>query len=170
MTGARSPKPKGRNGATLSRRRSGRSRSFFSPRRLESFPESGDPIFHIALQHDWAAATTAYRPGGFEVEGFIHCSTASQVMKVVRRLFRGRRDLVLLRVDPDLLESEVRFENLEGGDELFPHIYGELELQAVTGIEPLGDWRRRGIRDAHAARARAIHVAGRAVALMKPCN
>lgn len=58
-------------------------------------------------------------------------------MKVVRRLFRGRHDLVLLRVDPDLLESEVRFENLEGGDELFPHIYGELDLEAVTGIEAL---------------------------------
>ena len=58
-------------------------------------------------------------------------------MKVVRRLFRGRQDLVLLRVDPDLLESEVRFENLEGGDELFPHIYGELDLEAVTGIEVL---------------------------------
>ena len=58
-------------------------------------------------------------------------------MKVLRRVFRGRRDIVLLRIDPDLLTSEVRFENLEGGDELFPHIYGELDLEAVTGIEPL---------------------------------
>jgi uncharacterized protein (DUF952 family) len=121
----------------LSPRRSGRSRSSFSPRRWQSSPDARDPIFHIAQQHEWAAATTVYRPGGFDIEGFIHCSTASQVMKVVRRLFRGRQDLVLLRVDPDLLESEVRFENLEGGDELFPHIYGELDLEAVTGIEAL---------------------------------
>ncbi|HEY6360576.1 MAG TPA: DUF952 domain-containing protein [Vicinamibacterales bacterium] len=104
---------------------------------MQSFPEPGDPIFHIALKREWAAATTAYRPGGFDVDGFIHCSTASQVMKVARRLFRGRRDLVLLRIDPDLLESEVRLENFEGGDELFPHIYGELDLSAVTGLEPL---------------------------------
>ena len=58
-------------------------------------------------------------------------------MKVARRLFRGRRDLVLLRIDPDLVEPEVRLENLEGGDELFPHIYGELDLSAVTGLEAL---------------------------------
>jgi uncharacterized protein (DUF952 family) len=58
-------------------------------------------------------------------------------MKVARRLFRGRPDMVLLRIDPDLLESEVRLENLEGGDELFPHIYGDLDLSAVTGLEPL---------------------------------
>jgi uncharacterized protein (DUF952 family) len=83
------------------------------------------------------AATTAYRPHGFEAEGFIHCSTASQVMKVARRLYRGRRDLVLLRIDSDLLDAEVRLENLEGGDELFPHIYGDLELSAVTGFEAM---------------------------------
>jgi uncharacterized protein (DUF952 family) len=58
-------------------------------------------------------------------------------MKVARRLFRGRRDLVLLRIDPELLDSEVRLENLEGGDELFPHIYGELDLSAVTGLEAM---------------------------------
>ncbi len=59
-------------------------------------------------------------------------------MKVARRLFRGRRDLVLLRIDPDLVESEIRLENLESGEELYPHIYGELDLSAVTGLEVLG--------------------------------
>ena len=58
-------------------------------------------------------------------------------MRVAQRLFRGRRDLVLVRIDPDVLEPEVRLENLEGGDELFPHIYGELDLSAVTGVETL---------------------------------
>ena len=96
-----------------------------------------DPIFHIAVAREWADATTAYRPEDLEDEGFIHCSTASQVMKVARRLFRGRADLVLLRIDPDLVDPEIRLENLDGGDELYPHIYGELDLSAVTGLEPL---------------------------------
>jgi uncharacterized protein (DUF952 family) len=94
-------------------------------------------VFHIALAAEWAAATDAYRPGRFEEDGFIHCSTASQVMRVARERFRGRTDLVLLRIDPELVDREVRFENLEDGEELFPHIYGELDLSAVTGIEPL---------------------------------
>ena len=96
-----------------------------------------DPIFHIAVAREWADATTAYRPEGLEDEGFIHCSTASQVMKVARRRFRGRADLVLLRIDPDLVDPEIRLESLDGGDELYPHIYGELDLSAVTGLEPL---------------------------------
>jgi uncharacterized protein (DUF952 family) len=96
-----------------------------------------DPIFHIAIASEFAEATTAYRPGRFDADGFIHCSTASQVMRVAHARFRGRRDLVLVRIDPDAVEREVRHENLEGGDELFPHIYGELDLAALTGIEPL---------------------------------
>ena len=96
-----------------------------------------DPIFHIAVAAEWVAATSAYRPDRFDEDGFIHCSTASQVMQVARTRFRGRRDVVLLRIDPDAVEREVRLENLEDGDELFPHIYGELDLSAVTGIEPL---------------------------------
>ena len=96
-----------------------------------------DPIFHIAVAREWADATTAYRPEAFEDDGFIHCSTASQVMKVARRRFRGRADLVLLRIDPDLVDPEIRLENLDGGDELYPHIYGELDLSAVTGLEAL---------------------------------
>lgn len=96
-----------------------------------------DPVFHIALAAEWAEATTAYRPGRFDEDGFIHCSTASQVMQVARARFHGRTDLVLLRIDPDLVDREVRFENLEGDEELYPHIYGELDLSAITGIEPL---------------------------------
>lgn len=96
-----------------------------------------DPIFHIAVVAEWVAATSAYRPDRFDEDGFIHCSTASQVMQVARTRFRGRRDVVLLRIDPDAVEREVRLENLEDGHELFPHIYGELDLSAVTGIEPL---------------------------------
>lgn len=96
-----------------------------------------DPIFHIAVAAEWVAATSAYRPDRFDEDGFIHCSTASQVMQVARTRFRGRRDIVLLRIDPDEVEREVRLENLEDGHELFPHIYGELDLSAVTGIEPL---------------------------------
>jgi uncharacterized protein (DUF952 family) len=103
----------------------------------QSFSERTDPIFHIAVARVWAAATTTYRPAEFDEDGFIHCSTASQVMKVARRRYRGRADLVLLRIDPELVEPEIRLENLEGGDELFPHIYGELDLSAVTGLEPL---------------------------------
>jgi uncharacterized protein (DUF952 family) len=96
-----------------------------------------DPIFHIAVADEWAEAATSYRPWRFDEDGFIHCSTASQIMRVARARFRSRDDLVLLRIDPELVDREVRLENLDGDEDLYPHIYGELDLSAVTGIEPL---------------------------------
>jgi uncharacterized protein (DUF952 family) len=67
-------------------------------------------------------------------EGFIHCSDPRQLEGVANRLFRGRSELVLLIIDPERLGGEVRWENLEGGDELFPHIYGAIEIAAVLDV------------------------------------
>lgn len=94
-------------------------------------------IFHIASAAAWATPGDAYSGDTLESEGFIHCSTASQVLSVAHARFRGRRDLVLLCIDPKRVALEIRYENLEGGDELFPHIYGPLEREAVLGAEPL---------------------------------
>lgn len=96
-----------------------------------------EPIFHIAAAAAWAAAGDAYRGDTLESEGFIHCSTARQVLSVANDIFRGRRDLVLLSIDPTRVGPEIRYENLEGGNESFPHIYGPLERAAVVEAEPL---------------------------------
>lgn len=69
-------------------------------------------------------------------EGFIHCSDPPQLKEVADRLFRGRGDLVLLVVDPARLVSQVRLENLEGGEEMFPHVYGPIEIEAVIDVRP----------------------------------
>jgi uncharacterized protein (DUF952 family) len=53
---------------------------------------------------------------------------------VARQRFRGRTDLVLLHIDPDRLGVPVRCENLEGGQELFPHVYGPIPLTAVVDV------------------------------------
>ena len=75
-----------------------------------------------------------YEPMAFAQEGFIHCSYAHQVLPVANRIFRGRRDLVVLEIDPSGLACPVVDENLEGGTELFPHVYGRLKMTAVIRI------------------------------------
>jgi len=45
--------------------------------------------------------------------------------------------LVVLRIAIDRLNAEVRYENLDGGLELFPHVYGRLNLDAVVAVMPL---------------------------------
>jgi uncharacterized protein (DUF952 family) len=101
-------------------------------------------IYHLALEDEWEDAarkgcpyrrSTLGRSVG-EV-GFIHCSLPEQVQRVADQAYGGRRRVVLLTIDRSRLSDEVRMENLEGGDELFPHLYGELPLEAVIQVDPV---------------------------------
>jgi len=93
-------------------------------------------IFHITTGKAWdsAAAEGTYRTEMCSVEGFIHCSTPDQVIQVANIRFRGQSGLVLLSIDTDKVTPEIIYENLEGGSQLFPHIYGELNIDAVVQI------------------------------------
>lgn len=68
----------------------------------------------------------------FPVEGFIHCSTRAQVIQVANARFQGQSGLVLLCIQTEKVAAAIVYENLEGGQQLFPHIYGELNTDAVV--------------------------------------
>ena len=93
-------------------------------------------IFHITERVAWeqAQAKGNYRPGLFSEEGFIHCSTPEQLIQVANARFRGQSDLLLLSIETDRVGPEIRYENLEGGEQLFPHVYGELGIDTVVGV------------------------------------
>ena len=93
-------------------------------------------IFHITSQAAWAEAQACgeYTADSLPTEGFIHCSDAHQFLWVANQRFRGREDLVLLHIDPTRLEAAVRYENLEGGTEQFPHVYGPIPVAAVIDV------------------------------------
>jgi uncharacterized protein (DUF952 family) len=93
-------------------------------------------LYHITsrLEVDGARKTGVYEPAAFDREGFIHCSYAHQLRAVANRLFRGRRDLVVFEIDPEAVDGRIVEENLEGGRELFPHVYGRLKMSAVRHI------------------------------------
>jgi uncharacterized protein (DUF952 family) len=69
-------------------------------------------------------------------DGFIHFSTAAQVAETAAKHFAGQSDLVLLRVDASSLGAALKWEASRGGA-LFPHLYGDLGLDAVMTAEPL---------------------------------
>jgi uncharacterized protein (DUF952 family) len=66
-------------------------------------------------------------------DGFIHFSTASQVAETAKKHFFGQIGLFLIAVDADALGDSLRWEPSRN-DELFPHLYGELDLGAVTAV------------------------------------
>lgn len=99
-------------------------------------------IFHIATHADWfdalesGAYTTSTRGRTLAEEGFIHACRQDQVDGVFERFHRGAREpLVLLTIDPSLLDAEVRQERV--GDDVFPHIHGAITPQAVVEVRPL---------------------------------
>lgn len=91
-------------------------------------------IFHIASEKTWLEALEAgeYLHPSLASDGFIHCSTRSQVVRTANRYFHGQSGLVLLEIDPDLAAAELRYEAAD--DEFFPHLYGPINLDAVVDV------------------------------------
>ena len=95
-------------------------------------------ILHITRLVDWEAAQALgdYRLDSLEIEGFIHCSTPEQVLGPANEFYRGQSGLVLLVIDPERLAAELVYEDSYHVGTAFPHIYGPLNLDAVTSVVP----------------------------------
>lgn len=99
-------------------------------------------IYKICPRDLWREAEAAGRFTGAPVDvadGFIHFSTAAQVAETAARHFAGAADLLLVSVEGDALGPALRYEPSRDGD-LFPHLYGDLPLDAVRAVDdlPLG--------------------------------
>jgi uncharacterized protein (DUF952 family) len=100
---------------------------------------AADVLVHLCGSAEWESARERgeIRPGASGGGRFIHLSTPQQVHLPANRLYRGRADLVLLRIDPALLGSPVRWEPGVPTDPesmLFPHLYGALPVSAVIQV------------------------------------
>jgi uncharacterized protein (DUF952 family) len=93
-------------------------------------------IYKICSASAWREAERqgVYRGSADDIrDGFIHFSTGLQVAETARKHFLGQTGLFLIEVDADALGDALRWD-ASRNDELFPHLYGELDLGAVTGV------------------------------------
>ena len=99
-----------------------------------------DSIVHLATPRQWAEAQTtgSVSPPSLAAEGFVHCSTGSQVPVTIEQHFAGVDDLVLLRLDPAGLGEALRWEEGRPG-EVFPHVHRAIAIAEVLEVIP---WRR----------------------------
>lgn len=102
---------------------------------------AADVYVHLIEPSAWRAALDSgvVRPPSLTAVGFVHLSTPEQVHLPAQALFPGRRDLVLLVVDPARLTDPVRLEPGRPEDPpgmLFPHLYGPLPTHAVVAVVP----------------------------------
>ncbi|TWB23850.1 DUF952 domain-containing protein [Nitrospirillum bahiense] len=98
-----------------------------------------DVIFHMCRADEWLAALAAgVYPGSSQdqADGFIHFSTASQVVESAAKHRAGQTGLLILTVDPAPLGEALKYEPSRGG-QLFPHLYGGLPVSAVLRADPL---------------------------------
>ena len=93
-------------------------------------------VYHITERERWLQALKdgIYMPSRYDLDGFIHLSQRHQVLGVAGSIYAGQHGLVLLYIDPSLIDIPLVFENLEGGHELFPHLYAPLPLDAVVTV------------------------------------
>lgn len=101
-------------------------------------------IFHIASVADWQAAqrsgsyTTSTRGRTLAEEGFIHASRGDQWPRVREVHYADVGEpLLLLTIETERLDVAVVEEQVAGGTERYPHIYGPLPVEAVVRAEPL---------------------------------
>lgn len=96
-------------------------------------------IYHITTLSAWEKAQElgAYSAPSLDSEGFIHCSKKEQVEGVLQRFYAGQTGLILLNIDPELLNAPLIYEMATDLQEMFPHVYGKIPLKSVVGITSL---------------------------------
>jgi len=106
----------------------------------DEYPGNG-LLVHLCTAEEWDAARASgeLRPASLAEAGFVHLSAPEQVHLPANRIFPGRTDLILLYVDPAVVNAPLRWEPGVPADPeamLFPHLYGALPAAAIIRVEP----------------------------------
>ncbi len=101
-----------------------------------------DLIYHICAATDWQAAQPAgiYRGSdATRADGFLHLSTAEQLAGSLAKHYPEPDGFVILTVRRVALGPGLKWEPSRGGA-LFPHVYGDIPLNAVIAVAPASDF------------------------------
>jgi len=93
-------------------------------------------IYHVTTKTQWeqAFAKGFFEEPSLHTEGFIHNSTESQVAGVLERYYKNETDLVLLHINEERLTAPLKYELAPSINEMFPHIFGVINIEAVVKI------------------------------------
>src|SRR5690349_6135901 len=93
-------------------------------------------IYHIVLPEVWERFKDrpSYQAESLATEGFIHCSFQNQLEAVLKRYYSNAERVLILKIDTEKLLSKL-VKEASTNDEIYPHIYGRLNHNAIVGIE-----------------------------------
>tara|TARA_R110002096_G_scaffold432240_1_gene648754 strand:+ start:178951 stop:179307 length:357 start_codon:yes stop_codon:yes gene_type:complete len=101
-----------------------------------------DVIYKICSKDEWRIALEkgVYSGSSDDLrDGFIHFSAFDQVTKTLDKHFTGLKGLLLLKVSTEHLAPSVLKWEVSRNNEKFPHLYGDLDLDAVLSVDELPD-------------------------------
>ncbi|MGG9972285.1 DUF952 domain-containing protein [Ferruginibacter sp. SUN002] len=96
-------------------------------------------IYHVVTDDEWQSAVAQgfYESPSLAIEGFIHTCTMEQLKGVLERYYKNKTNLLLLYIDETKLDAELKYELSPSIQEHFPHIYGQLNIDAVIKVTPI---------------------------------
>lgn len=96
-------------------------------------------IYHIVTLTEWELQknNTHYTHPSLLVEGFIHTSTKEQLAATIKRYYANEEKVVVLTIDSSKVQPEIKYELAPSINQLFPHLFGELNLDAVVEVKVL---------------------------------
>lgn len=94
-------------------------------------------IYHIVCLSDWEKqkSLSQFTAHSLDEEGFIHCSKEEQIAGTLKRFFKNRHDLRVLKIDTSLLNVPVIYEAADDGSGFFPHVFGTIAMRAILDVE-----------------------------------
>jgi len=110
---------------------------YFGNESLKSIMENKTKIIvHACTNEDWLKAKEngIYKTESLESQGFIHFSGPNTIQFVANSHWMGRKDIILLIVDSEKVNPEIKYEIDPGSGRFYPHIYGPLNLDAVIKV------------------------------------
>ena len=90
--------------------------------------------YHLVPKQVWEKQReqSEYLPEAFSQDGFIHCTNGlEELVNVGNRYYTSdERPFLVLILDVSKIQAPVRYDD---PDEIYPHIYGPLNTDAVVG-------------------------------------
>ncbi len=69
------------------------------------------------------------------MEGYIHASSALQLQATILRYYASCEHVVVLTINTALLTAKLQYDLAPSVNQIFPHIYGTINKDAVEGVE-----------------------------------
>ena len=95
-------------------------------------------ILHCMKEKEWNKAKNKKIFGKKDLKkfGFIHCSTIEYFWRVAPNFKDVKEPLVLICIDENKLNSEIKYEDSDNCGRYYPHIYGEINMASVVQVLP----------------------------------